>query len=125
MIEWVVERLTALLGPIATMAREKRGLKDEALSAVSIALRETKLYYRDMANGAHRSLPREAELVKAWSEAAIPLRHIDEQLAMACEDKAAYWLNPDEWTPEQLKALGIRLQDVSVAYRRMLSPSIR
>ena len=45
MMEWVVERLISLLGPIATMTKDKRDLQDNALRSISHALQETKLYY--------------------------------------------------------------------------------
>lgn len=48
MLEYVIDKLIALLGPIATLSKEKRELKDSALRGISIALQETKLYYRDL-----------------------------------------------------------------------------
>jgi hypothetical protein len=100
MLEFVIEKLIALLGPIATLSKEKRELKDNALRSVSTALRETQLYYRDLGKGKERSMDIEAQLAKYWSAAAIPLRHIDEELAMACEHKAEYWVNPEQWSDD-------------------------
>ena len=108
MIEWVVERFIGLLGPIATMAKDKRELQDNALRAISHALFETKLYYRNLAVTGERNTETESQLAKYWAAAAIPLRHIDQELAMACESKAEYWLNPEQWSNEDLNRLGIR-----------------
>lgn len=64
----------------------------------------------------------EAQLAKYWSAAAIPLRHIDEELAMACEHKAEYWVNPEQWSDEEIIRLGIKLEDVTQAYRNIAMP---
>ena len=122
MMEWVVERLISLLGPIATMTKDKRDLQDNALRSVSHALHETKLYYRDLGVGKQRSRETESQLARFWSAAAIPLRHIDQELAMNCENKAEYWLSPASYSDEDIKRMGIRLADLSVAYRKMVAP---
>lgn len=122
MLEWVVERLISLLGPIATAAKDKRELKDNALRAVSTALQETKIYYRGLDEGKPRNADTENQLSKYWAAAAIPLRHFDVELAVACDEKSNYWLSPGEYSAEDVRRLGIRLSDVSVAYRRMIAP---
>lgn len=122
MLEYVVDKLIALLGPIATLSKDKRELKDNALRAISTALMETKLYYRDRAKGKPRNLDVEAQIAKYWAAAAIPLRHIDEELAQRCEQKAEFWINPDEWSDDDVERLGIKLEDVSKAYRNIAMP---
>ena len=122
MLEFVVERLIGLLGPIATLSKDKRELKDSALKAVSIALTETKLYYRDREGGKPRNPETEAQLAKYWAAAAIPLRHIDEELAMTCEYKADFWTGPEQWTGEEVARLGMKLEDVTKAYRSLAMP---
>lgn len=64
----------------------------------------------------------EAQLAKYWSAAAIHLRHFDEELAMICEYKADFWIGPDEWSGVEIERLGIKLEDVTVAYRKMAMP---
>lgn len=123
MLEFVIEKLIGLLGPIATLERDRRDLKDNALRAISTALTETSIYYRDLGRGAERDLDKEAQLARYWSAAAIPLRHIDQELAGICENKAEYWINPEQWSNDQIKQYGIRLQDVKRAYRQMAMPS--
>lgn len=122
MLEYVVDKLIGLLGPIATLSKDKRELKDNALRAISNALLETKLYYRDRQNGKPRNMDVEAQLAKYWAAAAIPLRHIDQELAMTCEHKADFWTGPDDWTSEEIERLGIKLEDVSKAYRSIAMP---
>lgn len=122
MIE-LIELLTSNLGSIATAGKENEQKKDLALRAVSYALDETYLYYRDMKNGHLKDRDREAQLVKLWSAAAIPLRHFDLELANICDRKSEYWLDPEIYTDEDVIKLGIRLGDVRGAYRKLMKPN--
>ena len=122
MIKEILEGLTKLLGPIATLSKDRRELKDQALRAISNALDETYLYYRDMDMGSPRNLDREALLAKYWSAAAIPLRHFDQNLSSTCDQKSEYWINPDNYNQVEIGRLGIGLNDVRQAYRKMLRP---
>lgn len=122
MIEWVVERLVSLLGPISALGKEKRELGDNALRAISHALNETYLYYRDIEQGKKRNRDVEAQLSRYWSAAAIPIRHIDKELAQICEYKSEYWVNPDTWDDHKVKKLGIGLEEVRNKYRALLAP---
>lgn len=122
MIKAILDGLSKILGPIATLSKDRRELKDSALRAISIALDKTFLYYRDISNGGGRNLEREALLSKYWSAAAIPMRHFDEQLSNTCEYKSEYWVNPNNYNNNDIEELGIGLDDVRRAYRKMLSP---
>jgi len=122
MINEVLDGLSKILGPIATLSKDRRELKDSALRAISNALDETYLYYRDLDKGSNRNLERESLLAKYWSAAAIPMRHFDENLASKCDYKSEYWVNPEKYSQTDIKLLGIGLDDVRQAYRNMLRP---
>lgn len=122
MLTQVIEGVVKLLGPVATLSKDRRELKDSALRAISTALDETYLYYRDLGKGSQRNMDREAQLAKYWSAAAIPMRHFDDQLANICDHKSEYWVNPDNYSDEEVVNLGIELGEVRQAYRKMLSP---
>lgn len=122
MIQQILDGLIKLLGPLATLSKDKRDLKDTALRAISNALDETFLYYRDIENGSPRNKERESLLVKYWSAAAIPIRHLDLKLSRICEDKSEYWLNPEKYKVEDINKLGIGLEEVRKAYRNILLP---
>jgi hypothetical protein len=122
MIKEIIDGLSKLLGPIATLSKERRELKDSALRAISTALDETYLYYRDRNTSKQRDLDREAMIAKYWSAAAIPLRHFDEILSNTCDQKAEYWLNPENYNDNDIEGLGIGLDNVRKAYRKMLKP---
>lgn len=121
----IIEGIANILGPIATSSRENQSRKDQALRALSYALDETCLYYRDIKNGNLPDRNREAQLVRYWSAAAIPLRYFDVDLAERCDRKSEYWLNPENYNAEEIDAMGIRLDDVRRAYRQLLSPNAR
>ncbi|RTQ46902.1 hypothetical protein EJV47_20985 [Hymenobacter gummosus] len=122
MLTAVIDGLVKILGPIATLSKERRELKDASLRAISIALDETCLYYRDLDRGRERSFEREDQLVKYWSAAAISMRHFDENLAAMCSHKSEFWINPDNYDVERAGELGIALDNVRVAYRSLLNP---
>jgi len=122
-LEFLIEKLITLMGPISTLSKEKRELKDNALRAISTALQETKIYYKSLERGSERNTDTEAQLVRYWGAAAIPLRHIDEELAVICEHKAEFWINPEDWSNEKVKSFGIKLEDVTRAYRQLAMPS--
>ncbi len=122
MITELIDSLVNIMGPLATSSRENENKKDQALRAVSYALDETYLYYRELNNGMLEDREREAQLVKLWSAAAIPLRHFDLDLSRICDSKSQYWINPQGFNDDQVENLGIRLDDVRKAYRKLLKP---
>jgi len=107
------------------LTKDRRELKDNALRAISHALTETYLYYRRMELGKGRDNDIEAQLSKYWSAAAIPIRHIDPNLAQLCEHKSDYWVNPDRWDQKKVKKIGIGLEQVRKRYRALLNPRPR
>ncbi|MFB6342869.1 hypothetical protein ACE1ET_14170 [Saccharicrinis sp. FJH62] len=122
MLSEIISGLTKILGPIATLSKDRRELKDSALRAIATALNETYLYYRDLRNANERNMERESQLSKYWSAAAIPMRHFDENLAGICDAKSEYWINPESYSNEQIVSLGIELGNVRDAYRKLLNP---
>jgi hypothetical protein len=122
MIEQVLDGLSAVLQKIPAIGRDRRELHDNALRSVSHALSETCLYYRGIERGGMRDSETEAQLSKYWAAAAIPLRHLDEQLAAKCEYKSEYWLTPDKWSSERVRQVGIGRSAVQHRYRLLLTP---
>lgn len=122
MLEMVATKLTALLGPLRAMSKDNREMRDNALRAISHALNETYIYYRGLDRGEERNLEIEDQLSRYWAAAAIPIRNLDSELAMICEHKSEYWLNPEQWTSEQVSEFGIELERVRDNYRNLLRP---
>ena len=125
MIEVILNKLMELLGSLNELGRDRRDLKDRALRAVSIALIETQKYYADLERGSGREPEVEAQIAKYWSAAAIPLRHFDSDLAITCEVKGEYWINPENWNGNEKMRARIQLDKVADAYRQLLSPAYK
>ncbi|KAA0013288.1 hypothetical protein F0A17_08645 [Billgrantia pellis] len=118
----IIGGLFGVVPNLLALPKERRELRDNALREILVALDETYLYYRDIERGKGRSDDREALLVRYWSAAAIPMRHIDRDLAQRCDQKAEYCLNPDTYDADAVKELGIGLESVRNAYRTLLNP---
>ena len=106
---------------IFNLLEENRKLKDGALIVTSNAIYETSLYCRYLELFLKRDLEREAQVAKCWSEAAIQMRHLDKKFASICDNKSEYWINPDNYTKDDVLKLGIGLKSVRQAYRKILN----
>lgn len=122
MIQTVISKLLEILPTISSISKDRRELKDTALKTISTALNETYIYYRALDKGEVRSLEKEEMLSKYWAVAAIPMRHFDQDLSIICDIKAEYWINPENYTPEEIQTLGIGLKNVRQSYREILNP---
>jgi len=120
-IEWVVERLISLLPAIGDISKDKRELADNALRSIAYALTETSLYVNRYVKSGKRDEEIEAQLSRYWSAAAIPLRHIDQELSEICEYKSEYWIDPTNWNPEKTNGISIDLETVRDKYRAKLN----
>ncbi|MEW8073680.1 MAG: hypothetical protein AB2826_25000, partial [Candidatus Thiodiazotropha sp.] len=97
-----------------------RELGDAALQAVSAALSETQLYYKQLESDEGKSPDTEAELVRLWRSAAIPMRHVDQEFAEICQYKSQYWLEPSSWSREKVYEFRIELNSVQERFMRQL-----
>ncbi|MCX2524073.1 hypothetical protein [Larsenimonas rhizosphaerae] len=122
MIEMILGNLVNLIGPLQAMSRDHRELRDNALRSISHALNETCIYYRKLDSDRKRNFETENQLSRYWAAAAIPIRHIDYELSQICEHKSEYWINPEGWSPEELKQFNIDLDGVRKQYRQLLQP---
>ena len=121
MITEILDSLDKLTTSIQALLKERRELADNALRSISNALDETYFYYRDIDAGSLRNKERELQLSKYWSASAIPIRHMDPELAEKCDRKAEYWVNPDHWDHSRTEELGISLDQVREKYRTLLN----
>jgi len=119
---------SALLGPFVHLLAFFRGARDRhddltraALSALGKALTETRLYLRDQDRTGARDETKEDQIVRLWQEAANELWGLDTQLANACHDKADYWLNPEGWNHERIRAKGIEIDRIYETYGDLLN----
>ncbi|MFQ2250117.1 hypothetical protein ACK32K_16155 [Aeromonas dhakensis] len=121
----IVGKIFDLLGPINNHMDTRRELKDRVLNAICDALNCTNTYYSNISKGMSRDIEKENEISKLWAKAAIPTRHFDQDLAMIFEYKASYWLNPDNWSGEDIYDHGIALERVTYEYQKILAPKAK
>jgi hypothetical protein len=122
----VLTGLTKLSDFLGERHKLQRQLTDAALQSISTALSATSLYYRDLEAGSERNLETEGKLNVFWGNAAIPMRHVDPDLARVCAEKAQYWLNPDSWSDREIREVGIALDSVQRRYIGLItSPPYR
>lgn len=79
---------------------DQRELVNQGLTALYTAVNETRDYIATIQDGAPRNAQQEEGLARLWELVAIPLRHLDQDLARRCDLKAGYWRGPSEWPPE-------------------------
>lgn len=125
MIDYIITKLEGVLDRYHQWSIEEREVADNALRSISNALTETRLYYRDIEEGIPKNKDRERQLVLLWSAAAIPVRHIDPELASICQDKSDYWLNPENWDDQRIIETGISLENVNNRFKKLLKKTRR
>jgi hypothetical protein len=98
-------------------ARGKKERKLQALGQLSNAVTVTQRALKTRRNK-RRSDP---DLVNAWRQASFALESAGEnKLARFCNVKSLYWLDPDAWTREEVRAAGIQLQAIEHELRRLM-----
>lgn len=118
------------LGPFIGVAKflrsglERRDdLTRSALSSLSKALFETRLYLRSQERGQARDQTREDAIVHLWAEASGALRGVDSDLATICHYKAEYWIDPEGWTDATIADRRIGIDALFVKYGELLHVS--
>lgn len=120
MMQLVLDGLTRIIGPIATLSRDRRELKETALMSIGTALNETYFYYRELHQGEPRSIIKEHEIATFWSAAAISIRHFDSELAEICAHKSTYWINPELYERDERISQYATLDNVRKAFIKLL-----
>ena len=119
-MEWLIERLISLIPIISKFSKDKREIADNALIAISNALSETLLYLAHIRTGGGKDRIREEQLARYWSAAAVPVRHLDSELADLCLYKSDSWTNPDRWDSSRVAQYGIDIESVRKKYTELL-----
>jgi hypothetical protein len=101
-------------------AREDTDMR-AALKSVYVAAFETKAYLAAIEErGEAQNHETETKLSRLWADAAVDLRHIDQDLADRCLLKGDYWSNPNIWTQEQVDESRINVDKVYADARELL-----
>lgn len=116
----LIDRLLAALGLIRENRRLQSERIDKALYALYMALNETRSYVSSLNRGMPRNSEKEYAIARLWSDASVPLRTIDRDLAERCFIKSGYWLEPDTWSELMIKEQRIGLTQVLKSTRNLL-----
>ena len=116
----LIDRLLAALGLIRENRRLQSERIDKALYALYMALNETRSYVSSLNRGMPRNSEKECAIARLWSDASVPLRTIDRDLAERCFIKSGYWLEPDTWSELMIKEQRIGLTQVLKSTRNLL-----
>lgn len=114
--------LLATLNTFIGLGRENEKQATEAIRALTKAIHETEIYFSEREHGLERDKAREVQLSRYWSEAAEPVRLIDRQFSDLCALKARYWLFPDHYDRESVKALHITLEGMNAGLQKLRYP---
>lgn len=90
-----------------------------AIIALTKAVHETEMYFRDRTRGMERDFGREDALSRLWSDAEEPVRLVEPQLSELCRYKARYWLFPEKYSRSQVMELHITLEGMNAALQRL------
>lgn len=116
---------SALLNTLSTfknLDRENDKLASEAIQFLTKAIHETEVYFSQRERGLDRDNDREIQLSRYWSDAAEPVRQIDSEFSDLCVLKAKYWLFPERYDRESVKALHITLEGMNVGLQKFRHP---
>lgn len=90
-----------------------------AIVALSAAIHETEIYFRDRNEGKVRDTAREDSLSRLWNAAAEPVRLVNPELSDLCAHKAKYWLFPTRYTRDEVKQLQITLEGMNASLQAL------
>jgi hypothetical protein len=80
--------------------------------AILAAAVETKIYLQTLERNPNRNRQEELELARLWQKAAIPIRYFDPDLAQACLDRVGDWIQPPEWSSNELQTKRADIQEI-------------
>ena len=104
-----------------TRSERKQDRDDAAIRSVLTAVNTTKCYLASRDRGEAVDRGTEAELVELWTSASVHIRRTDTDLAYRLQEKAEYWANPENWSPEEIVSNGIQIDSIAVEAKRLLS----
>jgi hypothetical protein len=92
----------------------------EAIRKVWQAVDETKMFLAAVRRGKAIDNEPNPQLVRLWSEAALAIAYIDEDLAQRLRMKAEYWSDPTNWSSQEVIKAKIAIDAVAAETRRLL-----
>ncbi len=104
----------------AGQARRRESL--EALRAVIVAARRTRVYLRELAEVGRRNHARETELAETWTRLGFVLRDLGlGKLAKRCDLSGRYWSDPAQFDDDFLERADIGLARMEQLARQLVA----
>jgi hypothetical protein len=119
----VFDRILTAVGLLRAKKKERSERTDQALYALYTALNETEAYMSYLESGNKSDRKRELFIARLWSDASVPLRQVDRDLAERCFIKSRYWSKPSTWTELMINRKRIGLNQVIESIRDLLMES--
>lgn len=114
--------LIAAIKKLQDISKSKKKQLTEALDALRKAAYSTKGYYAAQKVGKGIDKDTEHQLAIMWIDCANKVRNYSEDLYERFKLKRNYWLSPEDWTDEQVKAARIGLDDIHREAEILLDP---
>ena len=114
-----IAAVTAIAANTRSFTRKNDPNISPAIVALTRAVHETEMYFRDRMRGKERDFEREDSLSRLWSDAEEPVRLIEPRLSELCRYKARYWLFPETYSRAQVIELHITLEGMNAALQRL------
>jgi hypothetical protein len=112
-----------LVGALQSFLFRRSDLNSKAIESLSKAIFEVEKYYRDLQMGDVASRQRETEIAEYWRVAAEPVRRIDAKFASICECKVYYWLNPAQYSRQDVMDFEMSLESVKIKLKQLKDKS--
>ncbi|HBR7383586.1 TPA: hypothetical protein MYN16_004841 [Klebsiella pneumoniae] len=111
--------VTPLVGALQAFLFRRVDLNSQAIDALSKAIFEVEKYYRDLRLGETPSRERETKIAECWREASEPVRRVDESFSMICERKVYYWLDPSQYSRQDVLDFEMSLEEVKIKLQQL------
>jgi hypothetical protein len=118
----LVKHLRQWLVNLGRAGAQRKRESIEALRAVTLASRATRVYLRRVAETARADHAEEARLSQMWSELGFRLRDLGlAALAKRCDISGRYWADPAQFDGEFLERADVGLERMEQLARQLLA----
>ncbi len=118
----LIRHLKQWLTNLRRAGNARKSQSIQALRAVVIAARATRVYLRELNDTAKRDHAREAKLSKMWTKLGFVLVDLGlGQLAKRCDVTGRYWADPGEFDREFLDRADVGLTRMEQLARQMVA----
>ncbi|HID3528839.1 TPA: hypothetical protein ACXE51_002119 [Serratia marcescens] len=89
------------------------------INAMSDLLVDNKSYLNKFSTSGQRIAGEEQRLAREWKRVGMLFQKDSAELAIFCEAKSSYWINPDLYSKRKVQELGISIRSLEEQHRRI------